>query len=76
MDTLQADADGDGDVDGADFLMIQRTNTSLIPQWELEYGATSGSLAAAQGVPEPTTACLLALSALLAAYGRPNARRP
>ena len=58
---LLADVDTDGDVDGADFLMIQRTNPALIPQWELEYGATT-PLSASQAVPEPATGCLLALS--------------
>ena len=51
------DADGSGFIDGADFLILQRTNPSLIAQWELEYGmpaaaAASGGLAA---VPEPTS---------------------
>lgn len=34
-----ADIDNDGDVDGADFRQIQRENPSLIPEWELNYGA-------------------------------------
>ena len=51
------DADGNGFINGADLLILQRTNPSLIPQWRLEYGnpaasAASGGLAA---VPEPTS---------------------
>ncbi|MEQ8837242.1 MAG: hypothetical protein RID07_10605, partial [Lacipirellulaceae bacterium] len=49
-----ADVDDDGDVDGADFLAIQRTNASLIPQWQSDYG-TVPVVAAAAGVPEPST---------------------
>ncbi|MGI9428416.1 MAG: hypothetical protein ACR2NM_07155 [Bythopirellula sp.] len=51
------DADGDGDVDGNDFLMLQRTNPSLIPQWEIDYGTEP--LAASQAVPEPSVWLLM-----------------
>jgi hypothetical protein len=60
------DADGSGFIDGADFLILQRTNPSLIAQWELQYGmpaAASGGLAA---VPEPSSILLLNLGALVA----------
>lgn len=56
------DADADGDVDGADFLIIQRTDPSLIPIWEAQYGSTAGILAAAQQVPEPTALLLVVFS--------------
>lgn len=50
---LQGDADGDGDVDGADFLILQQ-----------QFGRSSVTLAApSQAVPEPS-ACLLALAGL------------
>lgn len=47
-----ADLDGDGDVDGFDFLAIQRSDPSLIPTWKSEYG--TGSLQGGTSpVPEP-----------------------
>lgn len=74
---LAADVDTDGDVDGADFLIIQRTNPALISQWQIEYGANTNPLAAAQAVPEPTTALLLAISAtlLFVSHRHDSARR-
>jgi hypothetical protein len=64
-----ADADGDGDVDGSDFLKIQRETPALIAQWIAEYGSGS-PLAAAQAVPEPVSASLLALAMVLAGCRR------
>jgi len=70
----QADIDGDGDIDGGDFLAIQRTNSSLIPQWQTEYGSQiivsslAASTAASTTVPEPTTLALALLA--FAAYGQ------
>lgn len=58
-----ADLDDDGDVDGTDFLLIQRNDPSLLALWQSEY--PSGSLAAANAVPEPTTMVSLCLSGLL-----------
>lgn len=51
-----SDADGDGDIDGADFLMLQRDNPAGIAQWELDY-PLAPSLAAS-AVPEPTSFAL------------------
>lgn len=51
------DADGDGDVDGADFLALQRDDPSLIAQWQTDY-PVSASLSAAT-VPEPTSIAIL-----------------
>lgn len=51
------DLDADGDVDGADFLIVQRTSPLLIPQWQTEYGSST-SLVAGQSVPEPSTLVL------------------
>ncbi|MEQ8837125.1 MAG: hypothetical protein RID07_10020, partial [Lacipirellulaceae bacterium] len=59
---LAADTEPDGDVDGADFLTLQRTDPSLIPSWQTEYGTTA-SLASSQNVPEPS-ALLLLISSL------------
>ena len=64
--TLVADVDNDGHVDGNDYLLIQSTNPSIIPQWQIEFGSilpVSGS--SAQAVPEPATAFLLALAAVV-----------
>ena len=59
---LQADLDHDGDVDGSDFLALQRNDPSLISQWQTEYGSRviiSSPVASSQAVPEPTTFALL-----------------
>lgn len=63
------DFDGDGDVDGADFLVWQRTDGSAdgLQEFQTNY-PNSGQLSAVSAVPEPAT-CLLALgftAALLA----------
>jgi len=63
------DLDNDGDVDGADFLAIQRTNSALIPQWETEFGNTGASVVTtSQAVPEPPSAILLALCVFVACH--------
>ena len=62
------DNDGDGDVDGFDFLLIQRNDPLLIPQWAAEFGTTGSSVVAA-AIPEPTT-CLLAVIGLICVAGR------
>ncbi|WP_428303711.1 PEP-CTERM sorting domain-containing protein [Lacipirellula sp.] len=67
-----ADVDGSGIVDGKDFLIIQRTNTSLIPLWKAQFGGpppTVGAVVAS--VPEPTSILLtIAAAGGLAAAGR------
>lgn len=57
LDTL-GDADGDGDVDGSDFLIIQ-----------IDLGGPPSLMAAVAAVPEPS-ALMLALSALAFGYRR------
>ncbi len=52
-----ADADGDGDVDGSDFLKLQRENPAGITDWVAAYPAAATSAAGA--VPEPSSAILL-----------------
>lgn len=57
------DFDLDGDVDGADFLGLQRTDSSQIPTWETNYGAGLGALSVlATAVPEPTALVLFGLA--------------
>ncbi|TWU21355.1 LamG domain-containing protein [Bythopirellula polymerisocia] len=68
-----ADVDHDGDVDGADFLEIQRTDPSLIGLWQSQYGA--GPLVSASAVPEPGTCLLLACSALLCTFVSGRSKR-
>jgi hypothetical protein len=60
------DFDGDGDVDGADFLVWQRDlgDAPNLTLWEGNYGAPAAQAAAAT-VPEPSTASLLLLLGVL-----------
>ncbi len=60
-----ADADNDGDVDGDDFLRLQRRNPSLINTWRSQYGSSIPALATTQAVPEPTTSSLVLVVAVL-----------
>ena len=69
------DRDDDGDVDGTDFLILQREDPALIPAWQFEYGNNVGSLAASQAVPEPASLMLLALAAGLLPRNRTLAFR-
>ena len=51
-----ADADGNGIVDGLDFLKIQRTDPSLIPIWAEQYGGGGGGGGGRfTAVPEPSS---------------------
>ncbi len=61
-----ADVNGDGDVDGADYLEIQSTDPSLIALWQTEYGTGATPVSSAGAVPEPTSAILLLSAALIA----------
>ncbi|MEM8946585.1 MAG: PEP-CTERM sorting domain-containing protein [Planctomycetota bacterium] len=54
------DTEPDGDVDGADFLALQRDNSALIGQWQFDYPVNPALGAAA--VPEPTSIALILLS--------------
>jgi hypothetical protein len=60
-----SDVDGDGDVDGRDFLILQRTNPAGIPLWQTEYGFPGGGLSAVAVVPEPSGLLLVGISLLL-----------
>ena len=62
------DADGDGDVDGADFLLLQQTNPAGIADWQGNYPAPlSGSISA---VPEPASLVLMVAGLSLATLRR------
>lgn len=58
---IAGDADGDDDVDGADFLSFQRTDASQIPTWQANYGNSGSNVASIQSVPEPSTLLLTLL---------------
>jgi hypothetical protein len=65
------DYDGDGDVDGADFLVWQRNvggvhNATTLATWKANFGA-HGAEAASAAVPEPTALALLVSLGLLLA---------
>ncbi|MCA9231004.1 MAG: hypothetical protein KDA57_10150 [Planctomycetales bacterium] len=73
--TPSVDVEPDGDVDGFDFLAIQRTDISLIPLWESQFGTFPSPLAASVGtVPEPASA-LLAMTATLILFGKRSGRQ-
>lgn len=60
--TAPGDANGDGDIDGADFLLYQRNgDTAGIADFEGNYGSALPSVAA---VPEPASCALFALGVL------------
>jgi hypothetical protein len=72
--TLGGDFDLDGDVDGSDFLRWQRGQSPAplsqlnLLQWQAGFGAPLAAPSTA--VPEPATAVLLALAALLCSPAR------
>ncbi len=68
--TVPGDFDGDGDVDGLDFLGWQVNDPSQIPTWQSNYGV--GGLSAVSAVPEPSSLALLGM-ALSAAFIRRRA---
>jgi hypothetical protein len=69
-----ADFDGDGDVDGADFLLIQRTDPSRIEAWKSQFGQGASSIATTAAVPEPATLALLLPASVIAAASRHRRR--
>lgn len=58
--TDSGDFDGDGDVDGADFLEWQRSDrtSDRLTEWQNNYG-NAGSLSAISSIPEPSSIVLL-----------------
>lgn len=65
---IPGDADGDGDVDGADFLLLQQNDPAGIADWESNYPAPlAGSISA---VPEPASLVLMTIGFSLATMRR------
>ncbi len=65
VEGLPGDFDGDGDVDGGDFLTWQRDHDALggaeaLTQWEINYGVGPAASIGAFHVPEPTSLALVA----------------
>jgi hypothetical protein len=71
---LAGDFDFDNDVDGADFLVWQRTDGTAagLNEWQTNYGAPLSSLLVISTIPEPTTLMLLLASCM---FGQPHMRR-
>jgi hypothetical protein len=68
-DELGGDFDGDGDIDGRDFLLWQRNpSVGSLADWQANYG--EGSLAAVAAVPEPGTLLMLIAACGLATITR------
>jgi hypothetical protein len=66
------DFDGDGNIDGRDFLLWQRdTNVGDLADWQANYGAGATAGLSSSVVPEPTTIGLL-LVGMLVALRRPG----
>ncbi len=63
-----ADFDGDGDVDGDDLLLIQRTDPGRVAAWRTQFGEGADSEAAIAAIPEPATFALLTPISLLAIF--------
>ena len=64
VNDLPGDLDGDQDVDGADFLQLQRVNPQLLTSWQEQYGighelrSWASSFQQFLAVPEPSAFCL------------------
>lgn len=68
--TPDADLDDDGDVDGADFLLVQRTEPQRIGDWEAAFGTGVPVNATGTSTPEPGTALLSLAGVVLLGVGR------
>jgi len=64
VNSVPGDFDGDGDVDGADFLEWQRNagTAASLTSWENNYGAPAPLNTASGAVPEPSSVALLMLA--------------
>jgi hypothetical protein len=56
--SLSSDIDGDGDVDGRDFLALQRDRSlGSLTAWQANYGDSGGEMENVVAVPEPGVRC-------------------
>ena len=81
--SMPGDFDGDGDVDGNDFLTWQRgespipLSSSDLTEWQENFGnVTSSMTAASTGVPEPTTGLMLMLGMAAMLFRRESEHLP
>jgi len=70
ISTFAGDFDFDVDVDGADFLLIQRNDSSMIPQWKAEFGSGVGPLTSTPLVPKPETWVMSLAAVFLASFSQ------
>lgn len=69
------DADDDGDIDGADFLLIQRDNPAHIAAWQAQFGQSGNLAPISAPVPEPDAARTLAAMLIYGIAVQPLRRR-
>jgi len=63
LNAISGDFNGDGNVDGADFLAWQRDpNVGNLADWQSNYGASTSLTASSTSVPEPSNAVLVLLA--------------
>ncbi|QEG35965.1 PEP-CTERM sorting domain-containing protein [Bythopirellula goksoeyrii] len=76
VQALPGDFDLDGDVDGADFLMLQR-NPSIgnLAEWQANYGTPNLLAESRAAVPEPATVLLLLVGFAFACIRGPMSHR-
>lgn len=74
---IPGDFNGDGGVDGSDFLVWQRTNRSAseLALWKVNYGTTPGAFSVSIAVPEPSTLMLLVSMAFFTVSTNRKVRR-
>ena len=75
-EAIDGDFDGDGDVDGRDFLVWQRNSAvGDLADWQANYGTPASLAAGNTAVPEPGACLLLTLGLLTSALRWSDGRR-